>query len=117
MKNILINNEGTRVQVIEFENLREFIKTQSSHYILKYEDGGEEAIYYSVIDTSHFVVLAFAVDKNFKSENIRVESDKIIPANELTGNTITLAKVAMDTFLEDTLEAYYNKPKEKCKKK
>lgn len=115
---MLITDDGTRVHVIEFENLREFIKIQNNHYILKYETNDEEeAIYYSIIDTSCFMVLAFAVDKNFKSENIRIEGDKIVPTNDLTGNTITLAKVGMDTFLEETLDAYYEGQKRRCKPK
>lgn len=112
---MIIDKEGTQAQVIEFENLHEFIKTQGSHYILKYEINDDEAIYYNIIDCSYFLVLAFAFDKNFKSENIRVENDKVVPTNELTGNTITLSKVIKDTFLEDTMSTYSKEKKRRCK--
>ena len=118
--------DGNHVQAIEFENLLEFLKPNTNHYVLKFEIDEDTAVYYTIADGANFALLAFCIDKNFKSENVKIICGKVIEANDLGGTTITLAHVINDTFLSSVLDQYYNdenceceecKEKEKKKKK
>jgi hypothetical protein len=100
---------------MQFENLREFIKPSSSCYVLKYELGDEDAVYYTIADGSNFALLAFCLDKNFKTENVKIEGDKIIEATGPSGTTVVLANVINDTFLEAVLDEYFGKKPRKKK--
>jgi len=104
--------KGKMIEVMEFENLKEFLKTQASHYLLKYTLNTEEAIYYAIVPCITCDIIAFCKDKNYKSDYIKYNDGLITPCNDTTGPTIGLANIVNDTLLKDMLEEYY-KPKKK----
>src|SRR4030065_1506044 len=106
--------DGNHVQAIEFENLLEFLKPNTNHYVLKFEIDEDTAVYYTIADGANFALLAFCIDKNFKSENVKIICGKVIEANDLGGTTITLAHVINDTFLSSVLDQYYNDENCEC---
>jgi len=104
--------DGINVHVIQFENLLEFLKPNTNHYVLKSELDDENSIYYTIADGANFALLAFCIDKNFKANNVKIESNKIIEANECSGTTITLAHIIVDTFLYSVLDEYFDDEEE-----
>jgi len=104
--------DGIRIEIMEFENLYEYLKPCTSHYILKYIVDKNEALYYMVEDSANYVLFAYCFDKNFSTEYVRIENGKVFPSETATGTTIVLATVAVDSLLE-TLLAELSKPEPK----
>jgi hypothetical protein len=105
--------DNLKVEIIEFESLWEFLKLNTSHYILKYEIDEDEAIYYSVLDSNSFAMLSFCFDKNFKSESIKIENNKVCEHfAEPTGTSIVLVKVKADSFLTAVMDYIFEEEEE-----
>ena len=106
---------GIKTEVIQFETLYEFLKPNTAHYILKYPLDDDEAVYYTLADGVNYVLIAFCIDKNFKCEYLKVEKGKVIPSNTDIPNTILIAEVCSDSFLDAVLNAL-SAPEEEKKK-
>ncbi len=106
---------GIKTEIIQFETLCEFLKPNTAHYILKYSLDYDKAVYYTVADGINYVLLAFCIDKNFNCERLKVERNKVMSADIETVNTIVIAEVWKDSFLDAVLKTL-DEPEEKKKK-
>ena len=103
--------------MIEFENLKELMKTQDSHYILKFDLEDEQSVYYSVCSLNSCDMIIFCIDKKFNSEAIKFVDGKYIGTNDVV-NSIALANVNVDTLLFGVLKDYFDdEPTHEKKKK
>ena len=107
---------GFPVNVIQFDNLKEFLKTQDSRYILKFDIDEESSVYYSVCSLNSCDMIIFCIDKKFNSEAIKFIDGKYVETNDVV-NSIALANVNNDTFLVEILDSYFGEDEEKPKKK
>jgi hypothetical protein len=103
---MLIND--IKVELMRFENLYEFIKPLTSHYILRYDLTDYkhlgQSIYFCVIDGSNYVLFAYCIDKKYK-DYIKIEySGKVCETLEQGGTTTVIAHVIGDTFLEEIIK-------------
>jgi hypothetical protein len=93
------------VELMRFENLREFMKPLTSHYILKHDISKTQSIYYSFIDSANFVIFAFCIDKLFK-DYIKIDGSKICESTEQGGTTIVVANIIEDSLLKKIIKEF-----------
>jgi hypothetical protein len=106
-----------KIEIMEFENLRELLKPLTAAYILKYVLEEDKAIYYMLSDGPNFVYFAFCIDKNYKDEHIKISGSDICSTAEPTATTIMTSTVAYDSLLEKILGSIFPEEEEKEEKK
>ena len=98
--------DGLSVYITKFKNLKEFLKINDSHYVLKYDIDENSSFYYSLIDSEHFTIIIYCIDKNFPEDYVKLDKGVLVGTNEISTTSIALSNVVNDLLFETVIKIF-----------